>query len=507
MRRFFGNRLKQKMLLPGLALLGSGFVLAGEPDADRLYQQHCAACHGETRLGGMGPPLFPENLTRLRKPAAVEAIAEGLPATQMPGFGEILDEAEIAALVELIYSPPAVMPVWNEDEILASHVIHHPSGDLGDEPIFDTPDPLNLFIVVELADHHATLLDGTTLESLHRFETRPDLHGGPKFSPDGRFVYFASRAGWISKFDIYNLETVAEIRAGISTRNAAVSTNGRYVLVGNYLPHTLVVLDAEDLSLLRVIPVADDNGDTSRVSAVYDAAPRNSFIAALKDIPEVWEIHYDEASLAENFTPRRMPLDDYLDDFFFDQGYVHLIGASRDAGKGQVVHLDQGRRVASVDLPGMPHLGSGITWEYQDRTVMATPNLREGVVSIIDMANWETIERIDTLGPGFFMRSHENTPYAWVDVFFGPHSDAMHVIDKATLEIVATLRPQPGTTAGHVEFSRDGGYALVSIWDDDGALVIYDSATLEEVKRIPMAKPSGKYNVYNKITLSPGTSH
>ena len=28
------------------------------------------------------------------------------------------------------------------------------------------------------------------------------------------------------------------------------------------------------------------------------------------------------------------------------------------------------------------------------------------------------------------MRSHEKTPYAWVDVFFGPNRDVMHVIDK-----------------------------------------------------------------------------
>jgi hypothetical protein len=27
------------------------------------------------------------------------------------------------------------------------------------------------------------------------------------------------------------------------------------------------------------------------------------------------------------------------------------------------------------------------------------------------------------------------------------------------------------------------------------------------VKRLPMNKPSGKYNVYNKITRSAGTSH
>jgi hypothetical protein len=123
------------------------------------------------------------------------------------------------------------------------------------------------------------------------------------------------------------------------------------------------------------------------------------------------------------------------------------------------------------------------------------------------MDTWQTVKRIETLGPGFFMRSHENTPYAWVDVFFGKDRDAVHVIDKRTLEIVKTLRPAPGKVAGHVEFTRDGRHALLSIWDMDGALVVYDARTLEEIKRIPMRKPAGKYNVYNKITRSSGTSH
>ena len=129
------------------------------------------------------------------------------------------------------------------------------------------------------------------------------------------------------------------------------------------------------------------------------------------------------------------------------------------------------------------------------------------MVSVIDMETWQTVKRIKTLGPGFFMRSHENTPYAWVDVFFGPNRDAIHIIDKRTLEIVRTLRPEPGKTAAHIEFTKDGRYALASIWEMDGALVVYDAETLNEVKRIPMVKPSGKYNVYNKITLSSGTSH
>jgi hypothetical protein len=111
------------------------------------------------------------------------------------------------------------------------------------------------------------------------------------------------------------------------------------------------------------------------------------------------------------------------------------------------------------------------------------------------------------MGPGFFLRSHENTPYVWADVFFGPNRDLMHVIDKESLEIVETLRPVPGATVAHVEFDRDGAHALVSVWEDDGAVIIYDAKTLQEVKRLPMKKPSGKYNVWNKVTFSDGTSH
>ena len=83
--------------------------------------------------------------------------------------------------------------------------------DLPDAPVHQA-DPLNLFVVVEVGDHHATILDGDRLEPIHRFKTHFALHGGPKYSPDGRFVYFASRDGWISKFDMWGLQTVVEVR-------------------------------------------------------------------------------------------------------------------------------------------------------------------------------------------------------------------------------------------------------------------------------------------------------
>ena len=327
---------------------------------------------------------------------------------------------------------------------------------------------------------------------------------------------------------------VAEIRAGINTRNVAVSPDGKHVAVANYLPHNLVLLDGE-LNLIKSIEAKDRDGKkSSRVSAVYDATPRQSFIAALKDVGEVWEISYTKAvedipiSYIHDFTqregtfipgylnPRRTILAEVLDDFFFTQDYSELMGASRE-GVGQVVNLDVRKKIADLPLDGMPHLGSGITWDWNDpaagagakpRTVMASTNLKAGEVTVIDMKTWEVVKRIPTRGPGFFLRSHGNSRYAFVDSMMSPEAKhILQVIDKQTLEVVKEITGEPGKTLAHVEFTRDGRYALASLWEDEGAVIVFDAHTLEEVKRLPMRKPVGKYNVWNKISREEGTSH
>ena len=209
---------------------------------------------------------------------------------------------------------------------------------------------------------------------------------------------------------------------------------------------------------------------------------------------------------------RRTPLTEPLDDFFFDQSYQHALGATRPRkGDGkpsaQVVNLNARVKVADLPIAGMPHLGSGITFAYKDTTVLASPNLGGGAIDVIDMKNWQTVRTIPTPGAGFFMRSHENTPYAWTDSMMSPTAkDTLTIIDKRTLEPVAQVR-EPGKTLAHIEFTKDGRYALASVWEMDGAIIVLDARSFKEVKRLPMVKPVGKYNVWNKISRSEGTSH
>ena len=54
--------------------------------------------------------------------------------------------------------------------------------------------------VGELRDnefYHVTILDGDRFKPIWRFPSRFSLHGGAKYSPDGRYVFLSSRDGWM----------------------------------------------------------------------------------------------------------------------------------------------------------------------------------------------------------------------------------------------------------------------------------------------------------------------
>ncbi|QCO56319.1 cytochrome C oxidase Cbb3 [Pseudorhodobacter turbinis] len=516
--------IRPTVLTSLLALLAG--PLSAAPDGAMIYADQCASCHAETRLGGTGPALIPESLGRLKGAALEAVIDQGRAMTQMPSFHTTLSADDITAVAAYIAAPLATPPVWGAADIMESRDLA--SGYIpATAPAF-TADPMNITLVVETGDSHISVLDGDTFEVLDRFETPFAVHGGPKFSPDGRFVFVMSRDGWVQKYDIWSLQEVGRIRAGINSRNIAMSHDGKWLAVASYLPKTLTILSTDDLSVAKVMEVKGRDGTPSRVAAVYQAPQRKSFVLALKDVPEIWEVttdpdggpfydgfvHSHEAGMTESlgaekglFARRRIDVSAPLDDFFFDPDYRHLIGANRGADSGVVVNLDVGREVATLPLPGMPHLGSGITWMRDGHRVMAAPHLQEGRISIIDMTDWSLIKVVETSGPGFFLRSHAGTPYIWAGVFTGPNKGQIHLIDKQSLEVVKVLTPEPGLTVAHTEFTKDGSHALVSIWEDDGAVIVFDAATQTEIKRLPMRKPSGKYNVWNKISFEDGTSH
>lgn len=386
---------------------------------------------------------------------------------------------------------------WDETAIRASYVVHAAPKEMPGHPA----NPHTFVLLVDPDDRQLTLLDGKTYAPLRRIILDHALAVAPPVSPDGRFAFLAMRDGWVRKLDLATLHTVAEIRVGNALRSVALSGDGRVLMAGNATPHTLVALDAHDLTLIRRIPVRNKDGLTSGVARVVDATPRQSFIATFRDLPEVWEMSYEtspqpvyeglvhdfnlrEGHIVEGpFAPRRSRLDMPIADFFFEPSFEHLVGVPPEGAIAHVVHLDVRRAIVRTPLPGRPHAGGGAAWQSAGRAVLALPNYSQRVVSVLDRDTWQVLRHIPVDAPGSLLVSHDASPYAWLGGFDGALRGCFVFIAKATLEAAGHVCPQPGAMTAGLAFSRDGRHALVSA---GSTLVVYDSATLQEVKRVPL---------------------
>ncbi|MBT7952850.1 MAG: cytochrome C oxidase Cbb3 [Gammaproteobacteria bacterium] len=411
-------------------------------------------------------------------------------------FTGLLNASENNPNTQLKAEPPE----WGMQQIEESHIVQHKQDILENKPGYSA-DPAKLITIVEADRRHVSIVDIDLPEPLHRFKMRNTIQGEPGYSHKGRFVYLASGDGWVSKFDLYTLMFVAEIRTGIKLKNITVSGDGRYVMAANESPQILVILNTDDLSPIKVIPLNDHSENSSASSAVYTAAPRESFILALKDVTEIWEIFYSDdppyygwvhdyriegPPEQEPFPVRRITIDDYMDDFFIDRKYEHLIGSARNKKNVQIVDLIIGRKTEEIDLPASLGFSSASSWDYKDIPVLAIPDPDKASLSIIDVEDWKRLGEIEILGTASFVRSQENIPYAWVNIISGPDKGAVQIIDKSTLKIHKSLQPLPDKSIERIEFTRDGRYALLILSGSSGEYLVYDAHTLAELKRIKM---------------------
>jgi WD40 repeat protein len=401
-------------------------------------------------------------------------------------------------------------------EIKASHRVQQIPSAHSDKAAF-TANPLQVLWMVTPDKYRIDLIDGDSFAPIGQLSSQFLLDGKPQFSSDGRYAFFASKDGWVSKYDVQHRSLVAYIRVGLQTQNLALSSDGRFVMVANALPHSLVALDARDLSLIRVIDITIEEGKSSAVTAVYDAAPRKSFVAALRDIPEIWELSYDDTAgpvyaglvhdyqLGEGikvqgpFPPIRIKLSESIEDLFFSTSYETLIGQTR-AGVGQVVDLDLKRKIATLKLPAASQLGVAAHWFDQGKEYLAIPSQKEALISVLDMVTWRIVHQIQTKEISGDLRSHPSTASVWLATrpthrqgVAEPH--AIRIFDKKSLAIDTKFQLNFAQQVRHVDFSRDGRYALISLLGEPSVLHIYDTTTRLEVKRIGIHPHTKIYQV------------
>lgn len=460
-----------------LALVGCAEqVPPAPPSVTALYAEHCASCHGDRRFGGYAPPLIPQTLGRKADEDLAQAIAAGLPNTQMAAFDKLLDSDQIAALVALMREPQKKI-TWSAADIAASRVEIPP-----EEPKIPADVRReNLILVVERGTAGVSVLDGDSMTELDHFVVGR-IHGGLKFDRDLTKALATTRDGTLVDYDLTRGGLRTKVKVGVNTRNVAISPDGAFVAVANQLPASLVVLDGS-LHPLKVLPLP------GQPSAVYHLPGRDRFVLTLRDAPLMYTVR------TSDLTVETLDLPEPFEDFTFVPGTDRLVASSR--GGSQLLLWDtlNEQVVGTIATQGLPHLFSACFFEHAGSLHAAFNHMGAPRLSIIDMQQFRVVAEVPLLGPGFFTRTHDGTPYIWVDT----NTEAIQLVEKESLQLAGTtLTPEPGKKAMHVEFTVDGDRALVSVWDDDGAVIIYDSRSLEEVGRMPYAMPVGKYNAGNK---------
>ncbi|RUM56887.1 MAG: cytochrome C [Persephonella sp.] len=446
-------------------------LLANEvKTGEELYNKHCASCHGIDRTGIVAPPLSNLFLKRYSDKRLLKIIKEGLPATQMPPFHNLTDR-EIKSIISYIKTPMNVE--WSEDKIKGTITTNRYK-----RKRLDIKNIRNIVVVVERGNQKVWIMENTDIIDKFSFK---NVHGGVKFSPSGWNVFVPSRDGWVGRYDIDKGSFYGKVRACIYLRNISLDRTGKYIFVSCWLPKEVVILDSKTLYPKKVIKV------DGLISAIYTLYSYDKAIFTFRDRAKLGFI--DTKRL--NISYKR--LNEPYEDFFIDPFENYIVGSSRKGTKLNVYSIQEDKVIFSSKIDGMPHLASATFWYKKGEFYFATPHIAKPFITVWNLYDWKFVKKIDIGGNGFFVRTHPTTPYLWTD----NGKDKVVLIRKDDYRI-KTLGTINGKRVIHTEFSGDGNLAYVSLYNRDGAILIYDSITLDLKGKIKASIPIGKYNIINK---------
>ncbi|MBN2304815.1 MAG: c-type cytochrome [Anaerolineae bacterium] len=486
------------IVLPGGAVAPLPFD--GQP-VEQVYRDSCSGCHGPNREGATGVALIPGRLAE-NDEFYFNVIQGGVPGTVMPAWGALgLSDEEIWSLVGYIRSEPDAEEIeWEMGDIAASHTELVPESDLPDAPIHDG-NMDNLLLVTEREARSIAVFDGDSHTLLGHIDASYRAHGYAFDPTSDRWAYNVGRDGWLFKIDLYSLQGVAKVRVGLDSRGLAISDDGQYVIVGNYIPATAVILDAQTLQPLQVIHTDTETAEGeiihSRVAITSDVAPSlvgPYFLIGLKEGGEVWRIDYSQPDFP---VEKAADVGGILHDGFLSPDNTRFYIASQRNDWMAVIDVESMAVVERIETGSTPHPGSGATWEANGTQYGATVHAGEGKITVWDLSDNAIVAEIPTSGPGLFIRAHPDNPYVWADTMFAEQPNRIYVFDKETFEVVHVI--EEGIQPLHPELTLDGEYVYVSDWQGN-VVRVYDALTFEKVAEIgDVITPTGIFHVERRL--------
>lgn len=539
MNRLLSGGLVATVLTAGaLAAFTSTAAFAEEPKLSEeafekskaLYFQRCAGCHGVLRKGATGKGLLPKETRKLGQKRLEKIITLGTEGG-MNNFDDIFTKEQIRDIATYIQLEPPVPPEMTLEMMKKLTKVYVKPEDYPKKPMHGR-NWQNFFVVIERDIGKVAIIDGDKHEIVAHVNTgyavhvikATEHHKLEKPEYPGRFWYTMGRDGKINKIDLFQTPDkmlVAETQIAYDARDVAVSGDGKYVIGGGYWPPHAVIVDGETMEPLKVISTRGANVDgeyvnESRVAAVYTTPNESSFLISGKELGQMWQIDYTDL---DNLRIVKMETAKFLHDGFFDPTGRYFQIAANASNKMVIVDTKDWQLEAMIDVGKLPHPGPGANWvDPKCGPVAGTTHLGEGKIAVwgndpekhADQA-WKVCYNVESDGPGLFIRTHPVSPYVIFDQTKHPEPEvqqSVQVLDKKTGKIVKNIRvtEEEGKVAVHIEFNKDGTEFWVSVWNRKdnkkpvGEIVVYDSKTLKEIKRIKgLSTPTGKFNVYNRI--------
>ena len=501
-------------------------------EANTIYFQRCAGCHGVLRKGATGKALTTDLTRELGLDYLKNFITYGSPAG-MPNWGTSgqLSEEQVDLMARYLLNEPVAPPEWGMKEMRDSWQVLVPV-DQRPTKQMNKLDLDNLFSVTLRDTGEVALIDGASYEIVKIFPTGYAVHIS-RMSASGRYLYVIGRDALVNVFDLYMdpPAEVARIKVGIEARSVETSKahgwEDKYAIAGAYWPPQYVIMDGNTLEPLKIVSTRGMLYDEQeyhpepRVAAILSSHFRPEFIVNVKERGFIDIVDYTDL---ENLKVTSIAAERFLHDGGMDRTGRYFFVAANARNKVAIVDLKEGKLAALVDTQGTtPHPGRGANLDTKEwGPVWATSHLGSEQITLIGADPekhpehaWKVVKVLEGQGGGsLFVKTHPNSRSLYVDTTLNPEAEiaaSVAVFDIDNLDKPYEVLPigeWSGITSGQRrvvqgEFNKDGTEIWFSVWngkDDESAIVVVDDKThqLKKVIKDPrLITPTGKFNVYN----------
>jgi nitrite reductase (NO-forming)/hydroxylamine reductase len=519
----------QQQVTPGApALTEAEFA-----QAQQIYFERCAGCHGVLRKGATGKPLTPD-ITMAKGTDYLKALIKFGSPGGMPNWGTSgdLTEANIDVMARFLQHEPPQPPEWGMKEMQASWKVLVPVADRPTSPQ-NKINLDNVFAVTLRDSGEVALIDGDTKEPVTIIKTGYAVHIS-RLSHSGRYVYTIGRDGKVDLIDLWMKvpQTVAEIRVGLEARSVETSKykgyEDKYAIAGSYWPPQFVIMDGDTLEPKKIVSTRGMTVTTQeyhpepRVAAIVASHQHPEFIVNVKETGRILLVDYSDI---ENLGITTIDAKEFLHDGGWDSSLRYFLTAANKSNTVVVVDSKERKLAAKVPVDEIPHPGRGANFIHPEYgPVWVTSALGNDKVTLIGTDPdkhgkyaWKVVKVLKGQGGGsLFVKTHPKSRNLWVDSPLNPDagiSQSVAVFDINNLDAGykvlpiaewAKLGPGPKRVV-HPEYNATGDEVWFSVWsgkEEESAIVVVDDRTrkLKKVIKGPrIVTPTGKFNVYNTV--------